>query len=100
MASSHHGETEAELPDYSVLTDSGREALAVAEELFRGFNPQPGLLADLPQVMVEPAHIEQACRLAKNDPRLALQMLLCLSCVDYEDPVSYTHLTLPTKRIV
>ena len=91
MAANRHGghsageEAEAEQLDYSVLTDSGRQALAVAEELFRDFDPQPGLLADLPQITVAPAGIDRVCRLAKDDPRLALKMLLCLSCVDYEE---------------
>ena len=78
-------EAEAEQPDYSLLTESGREALAVAEALFQEFNPQPGLLADLPQVTVDAASIDRVCQLAKDDPQLALKMLLCLSCVDYEE---------------
>ena len=81
----HGSEAESEPPDFSILTEFGRDALAVAQDLFRDFNPQPGLLADLPQVTVEPAGIDRVCQLAKNDPKLALKMLLCLSCVDYED---------------
>ncbi len=75
----------AEPPDYSRLTEAGREALAAAAELFREFNPQPGLLGDLPQVTVAPTSIARVCQLAKDSPRLALKMLLCLSCVDYAE---------------
>ncbi len=81
----HNGEPEAEQPDFSALADAGRQTLAVAEALFAPFNPQPGLLADLPQITLDAAGIEPACRLAKEDSRLAFKMLLCLSCVDYED---------------
>lgn len=78
-------DAEAEQPDYSVLSPSALATLEAAEELFRDFNPQRGLLSDLPQVTVDPAGIDRVCEIAKNDPKLALKMLLCLSCVDYEE---------------
>lgn len=83
--SAHDAEAEPEQPDYSVLSQTGLETLEVAEELFGDFSPQRGLLADLPQVKIDSAAINQACHIAKNDPRLDLKMLLCLSCVDYEE---------------
>ncbi|CAI8038541.1 NADH-quinone oxidoreductase subunit C 2 [Geodia barretti] len=51
------------------------------EEIVRRLNG----LEDLPQIMVDPAGIEQICSIGKSDPRLDLKMLLCLSCVDYEE---------------
>lgn len=81
----HDAEAEPEQPDYSVLTESGLETLEAAEELFKDFSPEKGLLSDLPQVTVDCAGIEQVCRIAKSDPKLDLRMLLCLSCVDYEE---------------
>ena len=83
--SAHDAEAEAEQPDYSVLTETGLQTLEAAEELFKDYSPERGLLSDLPQVTIDPAGIEQACRLAKSDARLDLKMLLCLSCVDYEE---------------
>ncbi len=83
--SAHNAEAEAEQPDYSVLSPTGLETLEAAEELFRDFHPQRGLLSDLPQVTVDSSGIDRVCQLAKNNPRLALKMLLCLSCVDYEE---------------
>ena len=71
--------------DTSCLSQSSRELLPYLEELFREFNPQPGVLLDLPQVTVEAKDIAQACRLAKNEPRLDCKLLLCLSCVDYKE---------------
>ena len=86
----HGAEEEAEQPDYSVLTELGLQTLETAEELFQdnilmGSSPERGLLSDFPQLTIDSAAIEQACRLAKNDARLGLKMLLCLSCVDYEE---------------
>ena len=71
-------------PDYSLLSPAGQDTLAAARDLFRDFNPQPGILSDLPQVTVDAAAIDQVCRLAKDASALSLQMLHCLSCVDYE----------------
>ena len=36
--------------------------------------------------------------MTKNTPRIFISLLLMLLCIGI--PVSYTHLTLPTKRIV
>jgi NADH:ubiquinone oxidoreductase subunit C len=83
--SAHDAEAESEQPDYSVLSQTGIQTLKAAEELFQDFAPQRGLLSDLPQIVVDPSGIDQVCRIAKDDPRLDLKMLLCLSCVDYED---------------
>lgn len=83
--SGHDAEAEPEQPDYSVLSPIGLETLDAAESLFGDFSPQRGLLSDLPQVMVDSSGIDQVCRLAKDDPALGLKMLLCMSCVDYEE---------------
>ncbi len=81
-----HGEAgdAAAQPDYSVLSDRGRETLTAAQEVLGDLDPEPGVLGDLPQVKMAAAAIERACRRAKEDARLALTMLHCLSCVDYE----------------
>ena len=81
----HDSEAEQEQPDYSVLSEESLQTLELAEELFKDFNPERGLLSDLPQVTVDAAGIADVCRLAKSDPSLDLKMLLCLSCVDYEE---------------
>ena len=83
--SAHGAEEEAEQPDYSVLTESGLQTLEAAEELFKDYSPERGLLSDLPQLTIDASGIEAACRLAKSNAQLDLKMLLCLSCVDYEE---------------
>ena len=54
-------------------------------------------------VWVRPDDLVRVGRLLRDDPQIDLQMLNSISAVDYVEcfePVSYTHLTLPTKRIV
>lgn len=94
----HGAEAEEEQPDYSALTERGLQTLELAEELFRVFNPQRGLLGDLPQVTIDAAGIADVCRLAKGDPRLDLKMLLCLSCVDYEESFQLVYFLHSLER--
>ncbi len=89
--SGHDGEAEPEQPDYSVLSEASLATLEAAEELFRDFNPQRGLLSELPQVTVDASGIDHVCQLAKEDSGLALKMLLCMSCVDYEDRLQMVY---------
>jgi len=71
-------------PDFDQLNQPRRDLLALAEDVFQQFRPQPGVLKDLPQLTVDPGSIFGVCQEAKNDPRLDFKMLLCLACVDYE----------------
>ncbi|MFQ6025928.1 MAG: NADH-quinone oxidoreductase subunit C [Dehalococcoidia bacterium] len=79
-----HG-ADAEWPDVTSLSQSRQDLLALVAERLSEFNPQSGVLSDLPQIMVEPQNIVGVCRRLKEEPGLDFQMLLCLSCVDYED---------------
>ena len=78
-------EVEETGPDLSALSDRGREILEAGLEVLRDFEPGAGTLNDLPQITIDRAHTERACRLIKDDPRIAAKMLLCLSCVDYSE---------------
>ena len=82
-------DTEKEFPS---LSQSGRELLATAQDVFKQFNPALGVLDDMPQVTVEPEDTARVCRLAKEDPRLALRQLLCLACVDYKDHLQLVYI--------
>ena len=75
----------AEQTETAGLSQPNRELLALAAEVFKDFNPRPGVLHDLPQLTIEPGDVAQVCRLAKEDPRLAVKQLLCLACVDYKE---------------
>jgi len=84
------------------LSQSNRELLAVSREVFKDFHPVPGVLHDLPQIAIEPGDTELVCRLAKEDPRLALNQLLCLACVDYKEyfQLVYFLRSLEPKRVL
>ena len=62
-----------------------RDLLNAAEEIFHDFHPQPGVLHDLPQIIIEPEDIVPISRLAKDDSRLDFKLLHCLACVDYQE---------------
>ena len=67
------------------LSQTNRKLLAVSGEVFKDFHPKPGVLHDLPQITIDAEDTALVCRLAKKDPRLALNQLLCLACVDYKE---------------
>ena len=82
---SGHAEAEPEPDPLEALTPSGRELLDVSLDVLKDLAPQAGALNDIPQISVDKAHTLEACRLIKDDPRIAAQMLLCLACVDYSE---------------
>ena len=62
MAANRHSagsEAEAEQPDYSLLTESGREALAVAEAFSRSLTPSRGCWRTCRQVTVDSDSIDR-----------------------------------------
>ena len=88
--------------EFESLSQSGRELLAVSQELLRDFHPEAGALDDLPQVTVASNNIAKVCQLAKEDPRLAMRQLLCLACVDYKDDLQLVYIlhSLQPDRIL
>lgn len=83
----HHNEESAEetQPDFTLLNQSRRDFLSQAEAAFSEFQPEPGVMQDLPQLTVKSGDIANVCRVAKTDPTLDCKMLLCLTAVDYEE---------------
>ena len=84
-AAAVHAEAKPEADPLEALTPSGKELLDVSLDVLKEFTPQAGALDDIPQVIVDKEHTLEACRLIKNDPRIAAHMLLCLACVDYSE---------------
>ena len=97
-----NGNSEPAQTEFQGLSQSKKELLAVSQEVLKEFKPQPGVLDDLPQITVQPADTAQVCRLAKEDPRLALHQLLCLSCVDYKDYLQLVYIlhSIEPERIL
>ncbi len=89
-------------PGFPTLPPQQGELLAAAQDVLREFDPQSGVLGDLPQITVDAADVARVCRLAKDDPRLALPQLLCLSCVDYlehMEMVYFLHSLSPERLL-
>ncbi len=89
-ASHGHG-AEAEPIDVTSLSQSRQDLLAAVEKLLGEINPEPGVMSDLPQITIQPSHIADACRRLKDDPALDFKLLLCLSCVDFEDHLQMVY---------
>jgi len=89
-------------PGFPDLELQQGELLAAAQDALREFDPQPGMLGDLPQITVDAADVASVCRLAKDDPRLALPQLLCLSCVDYSEHMELVYIlhSLSPERLL
>ncbi len=69
----------------SLLSQPRRDLLTHVSEVLKEYGPKLGTLNDLPQVTVPAERIAAVCRLAKDDPELDFKMLLCMSCVDYQE---------------
>jgi len=80
-----HGEEEPAVDPLANLTPSGIALLDVSLDVLKDFFPKGGALDDIPQVSISKEHTLEACRLIKEDPRTATEMLLCLACVDYSE---------------
>ena len=80
-----HGEEEPVVDPLANLTSSGIALLDVSLDVLKDFFPEGGALDDIPQVSFSKEHTLEACRLIKEDPRTATEMLLCLACVDYSE---------------
>ena len=79
------GEEEPAVDPRANLTPSGMALLDVSLDVLKDFFPKGGALDDIPQVSISKEHTLEACRLIKEDPRTATEMLLCLACVDYSE---------------
>jgi NADH-quinone oxidoreductase subunit C len=62
------------------------EIVAVLEQQFGGRLKAKNLTAIDPFVVVEPADLVEVCRFLRDDPRLAFDILNCISGVDYLEP--------------
>ena len=82
--SSGDGDSEEE-KSLALLSQARRDLLTRVEEVLEEYGPKSGALNDLPQVTVPAESIVGVCRRAKDDPELDFKMLLCMSCVDYQE---------------
>ena len=82
----------------AALDEKGRALEALLPESLGKFQPEMGVALDLVVATVKPQDILAACRVAKEDPRLAFDYLLCLSVVDYEEYLQVVYHLYSTTR--
>lgn len=92
------GEENGGIDVLASLTQPRRELLELAGRLLEEFAPQPGALDDLPQLLVEPGQVDAVCRIAKDDPQLDCKLLLCLTCVDYQEYLQVVYFLHSLER--
>ena len=93
----------AQRPDPSDSSPLGEEAVGapaqeVLEDSLKDFHPQFGTTMDIPEITVEPQHIADVCRTAKDDPRLSFKLLLCLAAVDYREYLQVVYVLLSLEK--
>ena len=85
MADAHNPTSEEETqPDYSYLSAESMAFMESAKDALTEFDPELGAMRDIPQLLISSEHIVQVCTSLKKDEIFDLEMLLCLTCVDYE----------------
>ncbi len=93
MAEADSNQPEDAIEDVlSSLSQPNREFLALVGDVLKDFDPQPGVLDDVPQLVVRSAHTLQVCELMKDGPGMGMSQLLCLACVDYEDYLQLVYI--------
>ena len=76
---------EPEAPTAPIALGTREQALSdLLPEVFLGPDVEIGAVVDEVTLTVKPQNIPDVCRTAKEDPRMAMDYLRCLSVVDYE----------------
>ena len=82
----------------SALGERAREMQQLLEDVLKDFQPEMGAALDIPQVTVNPEHIEDVCRTVKEEPRLSFKLLLCLAGVDYKEYLQIVYVLLSLEH--
>ena len=91
---------EPEVPEAPVALDEKGQALTeLLPEVLKGFDVEIGAAVDEVIVTAKPQDIPAVCRTLKEEPRLNLDYLRCLSVVDYVERLEVVyHLFSLEKR--
>ena len=85
--------------DDTALDERSRALAALLPKVLGDFQPEMTVALDLVVATVKPQDVLSVCRVAKDDPDLAFDYLLCLSVVDYEESLQVVyHLYSTTKK--
>ena len=89
MAERHRREETPQAP--VALDDKGRALQLLLPEILAEFQPEVGAAVDLVVATVKPQDVSAICRLAKEDPRLSFDYLMCLCVVDYVEHLQVVY---------
>ena len=78
----------------AVLTPDAQALQALLLKKLQKFGAMGGVAVDLPVIIVDPQHVEEVCRIAKEDPEFSFKMLLCIAGVDYEEYIQVVYVML------
>ena len=81
MVERHRREETPQAP--VALDDKGRALELLLPQVLAEFRPEIGASIDLVVVAVKPQDVPAVCQLAKEDPLLSFDYLMCLCVVDY-----------------
>ena len=65
------------------LDDKGRALELLLPKILAEFQPEIGATVNLVEVTIKSQDVPSLCRVAKEDPQLSFDFLLCLCIVDY-----------------
>ena len=89
MVERHRREETPQTP--VALDDKGRALELLLPQVLAEFRPEIGASIDLVVVAVKPQDVPAVCRLAKEDPRLSFDYLMCLCVVDYVEHLQVVY---------
>ena len=69
----------------SAPSDAVGELQQVLQDVLKNFQHQSATSHDIHEITIRPEDIVDVCRIAKEEPRLAFKLLLCLAAVDYQE---------------
>ncbi len=82
----------------SALNEKGKALTALLEDALKEFKPQMGAILDEVVVTVQPQQVVDVCRKLRDDSKTAVDLLLCLSVVDYEDRFEVVYHTYSISK--
>lgn len=75
-----------------VLSTENQDLLGTVARTLEGYDIEPGILLDEPQITILPKDLLEISRILKNDPTTKFNLLQCISTVDYEDCLQIVYI--------
>ncbi len=91
-ADSEVGGAEDTKPEIEGLNSSDMDFLTAALDALKEFEPEPGALQELPQIVIKPQDTASVCRIAKDHPGIDAKQLICMACVYFEEYLQMVYI--------